>query len=84
MSDTSTTPDPDAAETRASQFRFVSRRVEPEDAAAVTAVLLGAIDEELSAAASAAEPGREQWVRSGGALRTPIDLGHGRWQRAAR
>lgn len=82
MADTTATPDP--AETRASQFRIVSRVVDPEDAAAVTAVLLGAIDDELSAAASAAEPGRDQWVRSAGALRTPIDVGHGRWQRAAR
>ncbi|MDQ0895383.1 hypothetical protein [Agromyces ramosus] len=81
MADTTATPDPVA--TRASQFRFVSR-VDPEDAAAVTAVLLGAVDDELSAAASAAEPGRDQWVRSAGALRTPIDVGHGRWQRAAR
>jgi hypothetical protein len=84
MADTSTTPDDAAAETRAAQFRFVSRKVAAEDAAAVTAVLLGAIDEEMSTAASAAEPGRNPWVRSGGVLRTPIDIGHGRWQRAGR
>jgi len=79
--DTSTTPGDDL---RASEIRFTSRRVTTEDAAAVTAVLLAAIDEEASAAAAAAEPGRDAWVRSAAALRTPIDIGHGRWQRAAR
>jgi hypothetical protein len=79
--DTSTTPGGDL---RASEIRFTSRRVTTEDAAAVTAVLLAAIDEEASAAAAAAEPGRDAWVRTAGALRTPIDIGHGRWQRAAR
>ena len=81
--DTSTTPGGDL---RASEIRFTSRRVATEDAAAVAAVLLAAIDQEASAAAAAAaaEPGRDAWVRSAGALRTPIDVGHGRWQRAAR
>ena len=78
--ETSTTPGGDL---RAAEIRFASRRVTAEDAAAVTAVLLAAIDEEASAAA-AEEPGRDGWVRSAGALRTPIDVGHGRWQRAAR
>jgi len=79
--DTSTTPGGDL---RASEIRFTSRRVATEDAAAVTAVLLAAIDQEASAAAAAAEPGRDAWVRSAGALCTPIDVGLGRWQRAAR
>ena len=78
--DISTTPGGDL---RAAEISFTSRHVAAEDAAAVTAVLLAAIDEEASAAA-AAEPGRDAWVRSAGALRTPIDVGHGRWQRAAR
>jgi hypothetical protein len=78
----STTPVGD--ETRAAEIRFVSRRVAAEDAAAVTAVLLATIDEEASAAAAEGEPGRDPWVRSAGALRTSIDVGHGRWQRAAR
>jgi hypothetical protein len=79
--ETSTTPGGDL---RASEIRFASRGITTEDAAAVTAVLLAAIDEEASAAAAAEEPGRDAWVRSAGALRTPIDIGHGRWQRAAR
>jgi hypothetical protein len=47
-------------------------------------VLLATIDEEASSAAAEGEPGRDPWVRSAGALRTSIDVGHGRWQRAAR
>jgi hypothetical protein len=74
----------DASEARASQLRFVSRHVDVEDAAAVTAVLLAAIDDEATAAASDAEPRRDEWVRSSGALRTPLEVGHGRWQRAGR
>ena len=79
--DTSSTP---AGDLRVTEIRLASRQVAAEDAAAVTAVLLTVIDEEASAAAAAAEPGRDAWVRSAGALRTPIDVGHGRWQRAAR
>jgi hypothetical protein len=74
---------PVGGETRAVEIRFVSRRVAAEDAAAVTAVLLATIDEETPTAAGG-EPGRDPWVRSAGALRTSIDVGHGRWQRAAR
>jgi hypothetical protein len=75
---------PAGGETRAVEIRFVSRRVAAEDAAAVTAVLLATIDEETSAAAAEGEPRRHPWVRSAGALRTSIDVGHGRWQRAGR
>ena len=68
----------------ASAFRFVSRNVSAEEAAAVTAVLLTALDEEASAAAFAAELGRDPWVRSARALRAPIDVGPGNWRRSAR
>jgi hypothetical protein len=67
----------------AADLRFVTSAVSGEEAAAVSAVLLAAIDEG-EAEASAPEPLRDHWVRSGGALRAPFQTGHGRWQRAGR
>ncbi|WP_022893654.1 acyl-CoA carboxylase epsilon subunit [Agromyces subbeticus] len=67
---------------RATALRFATRAVTADDAAAVTAVLLAALDEEADAAASVVEPGRSAWVRSGGAMRRPLDVGPGRWARA--
>lgn len=75
------TPDSDAES--APDLRFVTPDVSAEEAAAVSAVLLAAIDEgEIEA--SVPEPVRDHWVRSGGALRTAFQTGHGRWQRAGR
>ncbi|WP_157001524.1 acyl-CoA carboxylase epsilon subunit [Agromyces laixinhei] len=74
----------DDIDERAAALRFETRAVTPEDAAAVTAVLLAALDEEVSAAASVAEPGRSAWVRSDGALRGPVVVGPGRWVRHGR
>ena len=51
------------ADARAPTIRFVTRDVSDEEAAAVTAVLLAALDE-TAVAASVAEPGRNAWVRS--------------------
>ncbi|AWB95930.1 hypothetical protein DCE93_09865 [Agromyces badenianii] len=74
----------DDIDDRAAALRFESRTVTPDDAAAVTAVLLAALDEEASVAASVDEPRRDAWVRSGTAMRRPIDVGPGRWVRTGR
>jgi hypothetical protein len=65
---------------RAAALRFETRLVTPEDAAAVTAVLLAALDEQSSEAS--VDPGRNAWVRGGGAMRRPFEVGPGRWVRA--
>jgi hypothetical protein len=70
----------DDIDERAAALRFETRTVTPEDAAAVTAVLLAALDEE-SAVEASVDPGRSAWVRSGGAVRRPIEVGPGRWAR---
>jgi len=67
---------------RTAAIRFVTRGVTDEEAAAVTAVLLAALDEG-TAEASVAEPGRDRWVRSSGAMRTPFPVGPGNWARSA-
>ena len=67
----------------ATDLRFVTPDVSAEEAAAVTAVLLAAIDDG-EVEASVPEPVRDHWVRSGDALRTPFQTGPGRWQRAGR
>jgi hypothetical protein len=64
-------------------LRFVTRHVTEPEAAAVTAVVLAAIDE-ASGRGSVDEPGRDPWVRSGGAMRHPISVGPGSWRRSAR
>ena len=69
---------------RAAELRIVSRRVSDEETAAVTAVLLAALDEAASTAAIADEPRRDPWVRSGKALRTTIEVGRGAWSRFTR
>jgi hypothetical protein len=71
------------ADARAADLRFVSRGVTDAEAAAVTAVVLAALDE-AGGAASVAEPVRDRWVRSGHALRSPIDVGPGNWSRSGR
>ncbi|MBT2500337.1 acyl-CoA carboxylase subunit epsilon [Agromyces sp. ISL-38] len=78
---TDITPHSDADS--ATDIRFVTPNVSAEEAAAVTAVLLAAIDEG-EAEASVPEPVRDHWVRSGGALRTPFQTGPGRWERSGR
>ena len=49
----------------------------------MTAVLLAALDE-TAVAASVAEPARNAWVQSAGALRTPLAVGPGAWGRTGR
>jgi hypothetical protein len=68
---------------RAAELRFVTRGVTPEEAAAVTAVVLAALDEG-GGAASVAEVARNPWVRSAGSLRSPFEVGPGNWSRATR
>ena len=68
---------------RAAELRFVTRGVTHEEAAAVTAVVLAALDEG-GGAASVAEPARNPWVRSAHALRSPFEVGPGNWSRVAR
>jgi hypothetical protein len=65
---------------RAAALRFETRLVTPEDAAAVTAVLLAALDEQSGDEASV-DPGRSAWVRGGSAMRRPFEVGPGRWVR---
>ncbi|WP_448809330.1 acyl-CoA carboxylase subunit epsilon [Agromyces bauzanensis] len=71
------------ADDGAGDLRFVTRGVSHEEAAAVTAVILAALDEQ-SGEAAIAEPVRDRWVRSGNALRRPIEVGPGNWARAVR
>jgi hypothetical protein len=68
---------------RAAELRFVTRGVTPEEAAAVTAVVLAALDEG-GGAASVAEVARDPWVRSARFLRSPFEVGQGNWSRATR
>ena len=68
---------------RAAALRFETRVVTPEDAAAVTAVLLAALDEQTAGEASV-DPGRSAWIRSGGAMRRQLEVGPGRWVRDGR
>ncbi|WP_159604491.1 acyl-CoA carboxylase epsilon subunit [Agromyces humi] len=72
------------ADDRVDAIRFVTRRVSDEETAAVTAVLLAALDEAAGTAAIADEPRRDPWVRSGNALRTSIEVGRGAWSRSTR
>ncbi|MFF2493106.1 acyl-CoA carboxylase epsilon subunit [Agromyces sp. NPDC058064] len=67
-----------AGDPRAAELRILSRSVSDEETAAVTAVLLAAADAEVPEADEVA-PGRNAWVRSGGAIRTPVEVGPGRW-----
>lgn len=73
----------DDIDERAAALRFETRVVTPEDAAAVTAVLLAALDEQTAGEASV-DPGRSTWIRSGGAMRRPLEVGPGRWVRDGR
>ena len=72
----------DAGDERADTIRFVTRDVSDEEAAAVTAVVLAALDD--AAGAPVAEPARDPWVRSAGSLRAPFPVGPGRWARSTR
>lgn len=77
------TPTDPEADARAADLRFITRGVSHEEAAAVTAVILAAIDEQ-SVEASVEEPPRHPWVQSGHALRSPITVGPGSWSRSLR
>lgn len=67
---------------RAAAIRFVTRGVTDEEAAAVTAVLLAALDVGGVEAAAAEEPARDRWVQSSGAMRSPVPVGPGNWARS--
>ena len=69
---------------RIGTIRFVTRHLSDEETAAVTAVLLAALDEATGTAAAAEEPRRDPWVQSGNALRAPIEVGRGAWSRSTR
>jgi hypothetical protein len=71
------------ADPRAAELRFVTHGVTDEEAAAVTAVLVSALDDDAGAA-SVAEPGRDPWVQSAHALRSPLQVGPGNWARSTR
>ncbi|MFF2370026.1 acyl-CoA carboxylase epsilon subunit [Agromyces sp. NPDC058110] len=79
------TRDEDTTETdaaaRAAAIQFTTRGVTDEEAAAVTAVLLAAIDAEADAA-EGIDPGRSAWARSAGSMRG-ADLRSTRWNRSA-
>jgi len=79
------TPAEQGADPRAADLRILTS-VTDEEAAAVTAVLLAAVDAEsaVDASAAEAEPGRDPWVRSSTAFRTPVEVGPGRWVRSLR
>ena len=68
---------------RVAELCFVTRGLTDEETAAVTAVVLGVLDEGAGAA-SLAEPARNPWVRSAHALRAPLQAGPGSWSRSAR
>jgi hypothetical protein len=53
--------------------------VSPEEAAAVTAVLLAALAERGETAAPAPSSDTRRWVRTAGSIRTPFQPGPGRW-----
>jgi acyl-CoA carboxylase epsilon subunit-like protein len=72
----------DAADT-AVDLRFVTRHVTESEGAAVTAVILAAL-EVAGTAEPVTELGRDPWVQSGRALRAPISVGPGNWRRSAR
>jgi Acyl-CoA carboxylase epsilon subunit len=77
-------PRPDTeTDARAAELRFVTRGVTDEETAAVTAVVLAALDEDAGAA-SVAEPARNPWVQSAHALRAPFPVGPGSWSRSTR
>ena len=71
------------ADARAADLRFVTRGVSDAEAAAVTAVVLAALDE-AGGAASVAEPVRNRWVQGAHALRSPVAVGPGNWSRSGR
>jgi hypothetical protein len=68
---------------RVTELHFVTRGLTDEETAAVTAVVIGMLDED-AVAASVAEPARNPWVRSAHALRAPLQVGPGSWSRSAR
>lgn len=62
-------------------LRFLTRDVTPEEAAAVTAVLVRTVRE----AQSGDEPApSNDWSHPRNALRPRIEVGHGRWAGSAR
>lgn len=87
MTDDITTGDAGAGDgdgdERATAIRFVTRAVTEAEAAAVTAVLLAALDEG-GGEASVEEPARNRWVQSAGAMRSPFPVGPGNWARSRR
>ncbi|KJC64129.1 acyl-CoA carboxylase subunit epsilon [Agreia bicolorata] len=69
--------DPDPIE-----FTITTPNLEPEQIAAVTAVLQAAIANSSDASHEAAAPAVSGWEKSRRDLRTPIHPGAGEWRRA--
>lgn len=70
----------DAAAFDPSQVMFVTRGVTPIEAAAVTAVLRGLLQEESDDARSQPEKTRSAWEISQRSVRAPLTPGAGRWR----
>lgn len=62
-------------------LKFLSRGVSPEEAAAVTAVLVATVRDEHAAPPPA---GRSEWAHPRSAVRPPIEVGPHRWAHSAR
>jgi hypothetical protein len=75
-----TSASPDGAD-EALDLRFVTRDVTAEEAAAVTAVLVGAVREDRGAPEPAP---RNDWSHPRNALRPRLEVGTGRWAASAR
>jgi len=61
-------------------IRIVSKSATPEEIAAVTAVVQGALDELAESLDAAATPQRSAWDRSRRDLRAPLRPGPGAWR----
>jgi hypothetical protein len=78
--DTTAAADPvPFAETEA-QLTVLSRNVTPEEVAAVTAVVNGALSEELDDSAAAEALGEAEWMKRRRALRGTLRPGPGAWR----
>jgi len=75
MSDKATTPGPAVPD-----LRFISSGANPEDIAAVTAVVRGALDELAAELEIDPGPGQSAWQRSQRPIRVTIAPGKGAWR----
>jgi hypothetical protein len=81
VSDASTTPEDAAAQPAAVDVRVTAGNPTEEEIAAVTAVLAALAEQRGSVAAEeAVVPPPSAWDRSRRGIRTPIEVGRGRWR----